>query len=171
MDNEFKRGWYLNSEETQERLFELGYKWFSGDKQVVFLDSKYIFTNEDGVLTYSDSVTESTERGTQLDEVDNMKELVTKEELVSALKTIGKLENCKYLSDLQLNNGVLEYLEIDCPYGYDVVYKGDTGNEYTGLDEFLSIVNQDYNKKKELGESLKKLLSEAENIKKQIEEL
>lgn len=67
--SEFKRGWYLNSKETQEKLFELGYRWRWGGDEVKFLTQNYVFTGEDGQLTYGNLIYDmlSAPKGTQLD--------------------------------------------------------------------------------------------------------
>ncbi len=52
MKNKFVRSCQKNSKEVQEALFALGYVWSILGKKVKFLNVPFVFTNEDGSLTY-----------------------------------------------------------------------------------------------------------------------
>ncbi len=52
MKNKFVRSCQENSKEVQEALITLGYEWAANDGKVRYLDSQFVFTDEDGSLTH-----------------------------------------------------------------------------------------------------------------------
>lgn len=144
VSNEFKRGWYLNSKETQERLFELGYRWNWSGREARHLRAKYIFTNESGKLTNSNDFWRETPKGTQLDNTPHKHC-----KLIKAWADGAKIQGWDPVNEVWVD---MEYICWSSMKKYRI--KPEESEEYTKLKSVISELEDNLNKAKKKLEEL-----------------